>query len=156
MTPKKEERSLGEVRARRGIKRGAFQHEPEIRRDMLRFLDALLVSSTGTATLDDATDDLHGKFGDGGRWRGAIPKRLRALGIIVADVVTRSSRIARNAGYLSIWKLVDRATATRYREELVAMGAGQFEKETGGTADTVSPANEFPPTVTKEGSQDHG
>ncbi len=51
-----EGRERGEKRAERGIRRAAFKHEPQIRRDTLRFLDVLLASPISVATLDDATD----------------------------------------------------------------------------------------------------
>ena len=68
MTPT-EGRERGEKRARRGIKRAAYKHRPEIERGTLQLIDALLASPTGCATLDDATDSLREKYLDGGKWR---------------------------------------------------------------------------------------
>ena len=77
MTPT-EGRERGEKRASRGIKRAAYKHRPEIERGTLKFLDALLASSSGCATLDDAADSLRGKYLDVGKGRASIPKRLQA------------------------------------------------------------------------------
>lgn len=142
MTPT-EGRERGEMRAKHGIKLAAFKHEPEIRRDMLRFLDALLSSPTGCATLDDATDDLRLKHADGGKWRASIPKRLRADGLIVAEQVLKSARPARHAGYLTEWRLIDRDAAEQRRDEL-RRRLTEPQKETGEPAATDSPANQSP------------
>jgi hypothetical protein len=134
MTPN-EGRERGERRAEHGIKRAAFKHEPQIRRDSIRFLDALLSSATGCATLDDATDDLQQQHADGGKWRASIPKRLRADGLIVAERVLKSARPARHAGYLTEWRLIDRNAAVARRSALAAE-----IKDAGESAATDSPA----------------
>ncbi len=135
MTPT-EGRERGEKRAGRSINRAAYFHEPQIRRDTLRFLDALLSSATGCATLDDATPDLKAKHADGGKWRGAVVKRLRAAGIIVAVGYVRSCRLHRNAGPSVEWRLIDRDGAVRLRAVLAA----QLQKDAGESAVTDSPA----------------
>ena len=126
----------GEKRSEQGIKRAAHFHEAQIRRDTLKFLDALLASPTDSATLDDATDDLKAKHTDGGKWRASIPKRLKAVGLIVAVRVVKSSRLARNAGYLAVWRLTNRTAAERYRAELFAA----LQTDAGESAATDSPA----------------
>ena len=117
MTPE-QGREKGERRADRGIKRAAHDHREDIERDTLRFLDVLLSSDDGTATLDDATNDLSVNYRDGGNWRASIPKRLKADGLIVAERVVKSSRPARHAGYSTEWRLTDRTTAERRRDQL--------------------------------------
>ena len=114
-------RERGKKRAERGIRRAAYSHEPQIRRDTLRMLDALLASPTGCATLDDATDDLRGKHPDGGKWRASVPKRLRVAGLIVAERVVKSTRPARHAGYLTEWRLVNRPAAVALRATLAEL-----------------------------------
>lgn len=131
-----EGRERGEKRAKRGIKRAAFKHGPEICRDTLRFLDALLASPTGCATTDDATADLLAKHADGGNWRSNVPKRLKAAGLIVFVRVVKSARPARHGGYVTEWRLVNRAAAEEFRAVL----ATEIEKDAGESAGTDSPA----------------
>lgn len=115
MTPN-EGREKGTRRAERGIQRASHDHQEDIERDTLKFLDVLLSSPDGTATMDSATDDLSERFRDGGRWRASIPKRLKAEGLIVAERVVKSSRPARHAGYVTEWRVTDRSAADRRRE----------------------------------------
>ena len=151
-----EGRERGEKRAVRGIKRAAFKHRPEIERGTLKFLDALLASATGCATLDDATDDLRRKHADGGRWRGSIPKRLKSDGLIVAEAVVKSCRLHRNAGYLTAWRLIDRSAAERRRAELLAAQVcDNPPKDAGESAATDSPAVNSS-TLTTNGVNEHG
>ena len=133
-----EGRERGEKRAERGIKRAAFKHRPEIERGTLKFLDALLASATGCATLDDAADSLRGKYLDGGKWRASIPKRLQADGLIVCERVLKSARPARHAGYLTEWRLIDRSAAERRRAELLA-ALDAARNGTGPTSGIVEP-----------------
>ena len=113
-------RDRGEKRAVRGIQRAAYSHEPQIRRDTLRMLDALLASPTGCATLDDATSDLLAQHADGGMWRGSIPRRLREAGLIVGVGAKKSARPSRHAGNLTVWHLIDRPGAQAMRAVLSA------------------------------------
>ena len=151
MTPT-EGRERGEKRAERGVKRAAYLHEPQIRRDMLRFVEALLSSPTNLATLDDATPNLKAKHADGGRWRGTIPKRLKSDGLIVAEAVVKSCRLHRNAGYLTAWRLIDRVGATQLRAILFA----QLQKDAGESAVTDSPAVNSSINPQANGEKDHG
>lgn len=146
-----EGRERGEKRAERGIRRAAYQHEPQIRRDTLRMLDCLLLSPNGCATLDAATDDVKRKHADGGKWRASIPKRLRAAGLIVGERVVKSARPARHAGYLTEWRLIDRPGA----EALRAVLAAQLQKDAGESAGTDSPAVTSS-TLTTNGANAHG
>ncbi|MEX1230750.1 MAG: hypothetical protein WEB58_10945 [Planctomycetaceae bacterium] len=74
------------------------------------FLRALLASPDGTATTDDV-GDIAGKYADGGKWRGSIPKRLATMGIIEAVGAVKSVRPARHRGLVTRWKLCDRDKA---------------------------------------------
>ena len=156
MTPT-EGRECGEMRAELGIKRAAFKHRHEIERGTLKFLDALLASATGCATLDDAADSLRGKHLDGGKWRGSIPKRLQADGLIVGERVLKSARPARHAGYLTEWRLIDRGAAERRRAELLAAQAFDSQpKDAGESAATDSPAVNSSINPQAIGEKDHG
>ena len=152
-----EGRERGEKRAERGIKRAAFKHRPEIERGTLTFLDALLSSATGCATLDDAADSLRGKYLDGGKWRASIPKRLQADGLIVSERVLKSARPARHAGYLTEWRLIDRSAAECRRAELLAAQAfDNPPKDAGESAATDSPAVNSSINPQAIGEKDHG
>ena len=151
MTPT-EGRERGEKRAKRGIRRAAYLYEPQIRRDTLRFVEALLASPTGCATLDDATPDLKAKHADGGKWRGAVVKRLRAAGIVVAVRYVRSCRLHCNAGPSVEWRLIDRIGAARLRAVLAA----ELQKDAGEPAVTDSPAVNSIINPQAIGEKDHG
>ncbi len=152
-----EGRERGEKRAERGIKRAAFKHRREIERGTLKFLDALLSSATGCATLDDAADSLRGKYLDGGKWRASIPKRLQADGLIVGARVLKSARPARHAGYLTEWRLIDRSAAEHRRAELLAAQAFDNQpKDAGESGATDSPAVDSTTNPTSNGAKDDG
>lgn len=87
------------------------------------FLRVLLDAPNGQAALAEATPtEFRSKpFPCGGRWRGSIPRRLAADGIIGALVADdgrleshRSPRVARRSGIAVVWKLID-AEAARQR-----------------------------------------
>lgn len=146
MTPE-EGRELGKKRAERGLKRAACKHDTEIRRDILRFLDALLASCDGTGTTDDTVDDLRSKFSDGGKWRGNITQWLLKAGLIFFTGWAVSARPSRHGGNVKVWKLVDRDAAVRYRDALKA----EIARDAGESAATDSPAvNSTNPTFTGE------
>ena len=115
-----EGRELGEELAERGIQQAAIKHEAQIRRGTWLFLNAILASPDGCATTDAATDAPLTKYPDGGRWRGSIPKRLKAAGLIVGVQAIKSARPARHAGYLAVWQLIDRPAAEEMRAVLAA------------------------------------
>ena len=141
MTPE-QGREKGERRADRGIKRAAHDHREDIERDTLRFLDVLLSSDDGTATLDDATNDLSVNYRDGGNWRASIPKRLKAEGLIVAERVVRSSRPVRNAGYVTEWRVTDRSAVDRRREvarEFLRSNPNRPPGNDAGSTETAEP-----------------
>jgi len=84
------------------------------------FLRALLVSPDGTATLDDATDDLAAEFCDGGKWRGNVCRSLAMAGITEKVGAECSGRPSRHRGYITRWRLVDRRKAGLLLTGLVA------------------------------------
>lgn len=89
-------------------------------RGTLAFLEALLASPDGTGTTDAATSDLAAEYSDGGKWRGAIPKRLAADRLIEKADVVLSCRPARHRGYVTLWRLRDRSAAEARCVELRA------------------------------------
>ena len=134
MTTSNEGRDRGRKRGERGIKRAAHNHDFEINRDTVPFIDRLL--STGFATTDDSISDLDAKYSDGGQWRANIPRRCQAAGFIAAAGVVKSTRPARHAGYVTRWKLIDRPAAERYRENLLKL----LRKDAGESGGTDLPA----------------
>jgi len=147
-----EGRERGEKRAEGGIRRGAFRHEQQIRGGMIQFLDCLLASPTSCSTLDAATDDLALKHADGGKWRASIPKRLKALGLIVSERVVKSARPPRHAGYLTEWRLVNRSAAIATRAVLAAI----LQTDAGESAGTDSPAATSIINPQSKGAEDYG
>jgi len=55
-----------------------------------------------------------------GGLRASIPKRLRAIGLIVGERVVKSARPSRHAGDLTEWRLVNRPAAEAMRAALAA------------------------------------
>ncbi|MFO0885918.1 MAG: hypothetical protein U0894_17325 [Pirellulales bacterium] len=89
-----------------------------VAKGQLAFLEALLRSPDGTATIDDATDDLSKKFDDDGKWRGSIPRSLATRGIIEKAGYATSCRPSRHACPTTRWRLKDRAKAEAMAKEL--------------------------------------
>ena len=98
-----------------------------------------------------ATPDLKDVFPDGGKWRASVVKRLKSEGLIVAESVVKSCRLHRNAGYLTLWRLIDRDAAKRRRAELFA----ELQKKAGESAGTDSPAVNSS-ALTTNGVNEHG
>jgi hypothetical protein len=94
----------------------------------IALLEAIRRDPERQATTDDIDADLLGKFRDGGKWRGSIPRGL-ALARLVRRVGHRSSdRAARHCGTVAVWKAIasdavlDACRATLQRQ-LLALGA---------------------------------
>ena len=117
MTPD-EGRRQGEARRDDGMDRAAARREWQTKHDELALLDAIMRRPDRTATTDDATADLSRQYEDGGRWRGSIPKRLAAHGLIEQAGAIRSSRPSRHAGLLTQWRAADENGIERKRAEL--------------------------------------
>ena len=137
----------GERRAKRGIRRAAFNRDWDIRRDELRMLELLLADPSRKVTMDDITDDLAKKIEGGGMWRGSVPRRLAEAGAIRFVRWVKSCRSKRNSGPVGEWELNDVNTAEQLRDELRAFFVAHptrppdDEKQTGESAVTDSPAN---------------
>ncbi len=117
-----------------------------------RFLDVLLLN--GSASSDDAADDLTAKHDDGGHWLGGIFLRLSRGGLIVEVGSVRSCRPIRHRGKLTLWGIGQREAVERRQRDVKAMLDGLTSNEAGESAVTDSPANQFPKC--KEGSQSNG
>ena len=85
----------------------------------LRFLDALLAN--GTATVDDAADDLDAKHDDGGHWLGGIFLRLSRRALIIEAGSRRSCRPVRNRGKVTLWGIGNREALELRRQIEKAM-----------------------------------
>lgn len=113
-------RSKAEAAKQRGMMLSAERRAELVAAGQVAFLRALSESQNGTATLDDATDDLSTKFDGGGKWRGSIPSRLARRRIIERVGDCKSVRPSRHRGYVSVWRLVD---AERARMEIKRLSA---------------------------------
>jgi len=83
----------------------------KVRQGRIRFLEALLRSDDGIATVEDGDDDLNDELADGGKWRGSIPSPLARAGIIKRRSYRKSRRPSRHATPVSVWQLIDRDAA---------------------------------------------
>ena len=111
-------RRLAESARDAGIELAARRKDWYVRRDTLRFLDAMMASPIRTASMDDAVGGLATTFADGGKWRGSIPKALDREGLIESAGVRRSDRLARHRGYVGEWRAVDLGGINCKRDEL--------------------------------------
>ena len=118
-----------------------------------RFLDVLLLN--GSASSDDAADDLDAKHDDGGHWLGGIFLRLSRGGLIVEVGSVRSCRPIRHRGKLTLWGIANREAIERRRRDVRLMLDALTTNKTGESAVTDSPANSItnPPT---NGVNEHG
>ena len=113
-------RELGEAGKQVGMQRAADVRAEAVASGQVALLRALLDSTSGTATVDDATDDLSAKFDSGGKWRGSIPAGLARKRIIESVGVAKSDRPSRHRGYVTVWRLRDRVKARTEIERLTA------------------------------------
>jgi hypothetical protein len=86
----------------------------------LALLDAIRFRPDRTASTDDAAAEPWLAYGDGGRWRGTVPRELARLGLIHRVGIIRSARPSRHAGYLSLWQGTDDTAIDAYRDQLRA------------------------------------
>lgn len=84
-----------------------------------RFLDVLLLN--GSASSDDAADDLDAKHDDGGHWLGGIFLRLSRGGLIVEVGSVWSCRPIRHRGKLTLWGVANREAVELRRQIVKAM-----------------------------------
>jgi len=120
MTPRANCQQTGEAGKLRGMTLAADAQTDRVAAGRIALLRALLDSPDGTATIDDATDDLTAAYRDGGRWRGSVSRSLAAAGITERASVEQSDRPSRHRGYVTRWRLVDRRRATLMLAGLVA------------------------------------
>jgi hypothetical protein len=129
-------REIGDARKQRGMTLAAANRAEAIATGQIAFLRALLGSTDGVGTIDDGTEDLLLSFDRGGKWRGSIPAALSQRGIIQRVGVTKSSRPSRHRGFVSIWKLTDRAKAQSEIYRLTALlSAGSKENPQSAATD---------------------
>ncbi|MCX7422705.1 MAG: hypothetical protein NT013_24640 [Planctomycetia bacterium] len=106
MTPN-EGRQRGQKRAERGIKAAAYNHKWDIKRDQLKLLRLFLADPSRTATTDDIVENLAKKFGDGGKWRGEVPKGLARKNAIRCVGFPPSCRPSRHGTPVREWAIAD-------------------------------------------------
>lgn len=99
-----------------------------------RFLDALLTN--GSASSDDAADDLDGKHDDGGHWLGGIFLRLSRGGLIVDVGSVRSCRPIRHRGKLTLWGIGQREAVER-RQRDVRLMLDALNESSNATAESL-------------------
>ena len=118
-----------------------------------QFLDALL--SNGTASSDDAADDLDKPHDDGGHWLGGIFLRLSRQRLIVDVGSARSCRPVRHRGKLTLWGIGHREAVERRQRDVRLMLDALTSNGTGSTGTTAEPAlnNTTHPT---NGVTEHG
>lgn len=87
-----------------------------IRRGRPALLLAMLAVN-GTATADDVQAAVELASGIDPRCLGSVPGRLAYDKIIEPAGFTRSTRPERHAGWLQVWRLIDRAAAERWLRE---------------------------------------
>jgi hypothetical protein len=140
---------LGELLREAGVMRATLNCRELIDREELRFLDC--VAANGEVTSDDTVNDLADEYGDGGKWRGAIPLRLAREGLIVAAGWKRSCRPSRHGSKITRWAIADREAVDRrrftLRTKLAALDAAQNGTgPTSGIVEPVETAITHPPT----------
>jgi len=120
MTPQATYQQPGESAKLHGMTLAADAQPDRVAAGRIALLRALLASPDGTATIDDATDDLAAEYRDGGRWRGSVSRSLATAGITERASVEQSDRPSRHRGYITRWRLVDRRRASLMLAGLVA------------------------------------
>ena len=118
-----------------------------------RFLDALLLN--GSASSDDAADDLDAKHDDGGHWLGGIFLRLSRGGLIVEVGSVRSCRPIRHRGKLTLWGIGQREAVERRQRDVRWMLDALTTNGAGSTDTTAEPALNST-TQPTNGVNDHG
>ncbi len=143
----------GKRRRDAGMAAAADAKDLRIRAGKVAMLDALLRSSDGTATIDDATppDDLREAFADGGCWRGSVTRSLAKDGLIEKVAAGPSVRPSRHAGLRHVWRLTDRQAAIVHRSRLMAAVQAALP---AGSLKTMplAPKSETPPVTFGEAS----
>ncbi len=142
-------RTEGEGRRDVGMALAAASKLDKVTAGKVALLRAMLTAPDGTATIDDATDDLAAEFRDGGKWRGNVTRSL-AIGRLIESVgAVKSDRPSRHRGYVTRWRLADRPKAIAYLASLVRSLDSRLT-----TADALSTAQSETPTVTAAGASE--
>jgi hypothetical protein len=128
-------REIGNAKKQRGMALAAEARAEAVAAGQVALLRALMASDDGTATIDDATDDLTHRFVGGGKWRGTVTSALSRRGIIERIGDRKSDRPTRHRGYVSLWRLKDRNKARQEIERLTAW-LSAVEKENPQSAAT--------------------
>jgi len=92
MTPQATYQQPGESAKLHDMTLAADAQPDRVAAGRIALLRALLASPDGTATIDDATDDLTAAYRDGGRWRGSVCRSLATAGITERVSVDQSDR----------------------------------------------------------------
>lgn len=82
-----------------------------------RALLKVMLAGNGTASADDVRDAVDLPADLDARCLGVVPSRLAYDGLIEPVGFTRSKRPERHAGWLQVWRLVDRAAAERWLQD---------------------------------------
>ncbi len=130
----------GERRRDIGMNRAAARRPDRVTLGRWAFVNALLRSADGTATIDAATapDELAAGFADGGRWRGTVTRSLVADGLAEITGTTRSIRPSRHRGWVAVLRLTDRTKAADYVRRLSAAFTATNETTAPVGADAVA------------------
>jgi hypothetical protein len=130
----------GERRRDIGMNRAAARRPDRVTLGRWAFVNALLRSADGTATIDAATapDELAAGFADGGKWRGAVVLSLLRDGLAECVGTPRSIRPSRHRGWVAVLKLTDRQKAADYVRRLSAAFTATNETTAPVGADAVA------------------
>jgi hypothetical protein len=133
------------------MSRAAARRPDRVTLGRLAYVNALLRSPDGTATIDAATspDELATGFSDGGQWRGTITRSLVAAGLAEIAGATRSIRPSRHRGWVAVLRLTDRTKAAEYVRRLSAAFTATNETTPPVAADGVA-MTDTNETTTKE------
>lgn len=135
-----------------GMNRAAGRHPDRVTMGRAAMLRAMLASSDGTATIDDATpaDEIATGYADGGHWRGNVTRSLAADGL--TEPTGDYRRTIRPAGHrrpVAVWRLVDRTAAALH---LSRLSAALAVNETTPPAATGGAAKSETPQTTDQGN----
>lgn len=136
----------GECRRESGMKLAANNFPDRITQARWALAVALLQSSTGTATIDDATPagELVDAYADGGRWRGSVARAMVVEGYAEMIGTTRSVRPSRHRGYIGVLRVKDRDALLAFVKRMSAT----FEKKATPPVASDGVANNVPNSST--------
>lgn len=114
-------REIGDTGKQRGMTLAADAKAEVVAAGQVALLRALLATDDGTATIDDATDDLTHQFAGARKWRGQVPSGLSRRRIIEPTGRYRKTlRPSAHSRENKIWRLRNREKAQREIERLTA------------------------------------